>query len=265
MESLTPKTAKLKAQAFVDEQKKQDIVESWSKEQEQILKIWAEKAAGYRWLHDKAGRHYRRLNNNFTYPQIILSTLAGVGGFGISSASEHSAVMAYFGYGIAMVNIMTALLISLQKFTMAAEKSENHTAIGRQFASFYRNITLELSLNPRDRTNCLELCNACKDRYDRLMNIAPNVPEKIIILFKQEFPDAKYKPDIANGLSDMHIWEKTQETKCEEAFVKMRAFYALIYNRRTRRRVSGMLSPPPQRLLSTERRKSIEPLNIITQ
>lgn len=264
MESLTPKTARLKALVLVDEQKKQDIIDSWSKEQEQILKIWAEKAAGYRWLHEKAGRHYRRLNNNLTYPQIILSTLAGVGGFGISSATE-SYGMTYFGYGIAMINIVTALLISLQKFMMAAEKSENHTAIGRQFASFYRNITLELSLNPRDRTNCLELCNACKDRYDRLMNIAPNVPEKIIIMFKKEFPDAKYKPDIANGLSDMHIWEKTQETKCEEAFVKMRAFYALIYNRRTRRRVSRMLSPPPLRMLSTERKKSLEPLDIITQ
>tara|TARA_R110000851_G_scaffold197742_1_gene348842 strand:+ start:1313 stop:2059 length:747 start_codon:yes stop_codon:yes gene_type:complete len=248
----------LKALALVDEHKTQDIVDSWSPEQEQILKIWAEKAAGYRWLHEKAGRHYRRLNNKLTYPQIILSTMAGVGGFGISSAD--SEIMMYLGYCIAMINIMTALLISFQKFIMAAEKSENHTAISRQFASFYRNITLELSLNPKNRSNCLELCNACKDRYDRLMNIAPNVPEKIILQFKSQFPNAKYKPDVANGLSDMQIWEKTQETKCEDAFIRMRAFYTFLYNTKSRRRVSKILLPPV-----TGSRKNLEPLSIITQ
>jgi hypothetical protein len=174
-----------------------------------------------------------------------------MGGIGISSSTSPHTV--YIGYGIAMVNITTALLISLQKFTMAAEKSENHTAIGNQFASFYRNITLELSLNPRDRTNCLELCNACKDRYDRLMNIAPSVPQKIITLFKNEFPDAKYKPDIANGLSDMQIWEKTQETKSEEAFIKMRAFFTLLYNSHK----------PPRKV--THKTENINHLSIVTQ
>tara|TARA_R110002074_G_scaffold137276_3_gene282318 strand:- start:4103 stop:4621 length:519 start_codon:yes stop_codon:yes gene_type:complete len=158
--------------------------------------------------------------------------------------------MSYIGYGIATLNILTALLISLQKFTMAAEKSENHTAIGRQFASFYRNITMELSLNPKDRSNCLELCNACKDRYDRLMNIAPSVPEKIVNRFKSEFPDTKYKPDIANGLSDMHIWEKAEETKSEEAFVKMRTFYMLLYNQLSSKKIYKKSSAPPTRTMN---------------
>ena len=243
----TPRTARLKAMELAEEQKKQEIVDSWSKEQEQILKIWAEKAAGYRWLHEKSGRHYRSLNNRLTYPQIILSTLTGVGGFGMTSSTEG---MSYIGYGIATLNILTALLISLQKFTMAAEKSENHTAIGRQFASFYRNITMELSLNPKDRSNCLELCNACKDRYDRLMNIAPSVPEKIVNRFKSEFPDTKYKPDIANGLSDMHIWEKAEETKSEEAFVKMRTFYMLLYNQLSSKKIYKKSSAPPTRTMN---------------
>lgn len=211
----------------MEEEKKKQIAESWSKEQETILKIWAEKAAGYRWLHERSARHYRRLNNRFVYPQIVLSTIAGVGGFGATSSGNNN--LKYFGYIIAGMNIFTALLSSFQKFLMSAEKSETHATIARQFAAYYRNISLELSLNPRDRTECLELCKACRNEYDRLMNVAPSIPLKIINQFKANFPYAKNKPDIANGLSDMHIWDRTNETKSEDAFKKMRNFYKLIY------------------------------------
>lgn len=216
--------------AIVEEEKKKQIAESWSKEQEMILKIWAEKAAGYRWLHEQSARHYRRLNNRFVYPQIVLSTMAGVGGFGATSSGSTS--LNYFGYIIAGMNIFTALLSSFQKFLMAAEKSETHATIARQFAAYYRNISLELSLNPRDRTECLELCKACRNEYDRLMNVAPSVPQKIINQFKTKFPNAKNKPDIANGLSDMHIWDRTEETKLEDAFRKMRTFYKFMFSSR---------------------------------
>ena len=213
------------AMAIAEEHRKQQVAEGWSKEQESILKIWAEKAAGYRWLHEHSARHYRRLNNKFAYPQIVISTMAGMGGFGATSNGNFQQA----GYIIAGFNIITALLSSFQKFIMAAEKSETHATVARQFAAFYRNISLELSLNPRDRTECLELCKMCRIEYDRLMNVAPSVPYKIILQFKTSFPDAKHKPDIANGLSDMKIWEKTMATKAEEAFVKMRMFYKLMY------------------------------------
>lgn len=217
--------------AMMDEEKKKQTAAGWSREQEMILKTWAEKAAGYRWLHEQSARHYRRLNNRYVYPQIVLSTLAGVGGFGATSSNQPK--FNYFGYIIAGMNIFTALLSSFQKFMMSAEKSEIHATVARQFAAYYRNISLELALNPRDRTDCLELCKACRNEYDRLMNVAPSVPQKIINQFKDKFPHAKNKPDIANGLSDMHIWDKTEGTKSEDAFRKMRNFYKLMYKTRT--------------------------------
>lgn len=216
------------AMAIAEEHRKQQISEGWSNEQEGILKVWAEKAAGYRWLHEHSARHYRRLNNRFVYPQIVISTLAGVGGFSATSNGKFQEV----GYIIAGFNIITALLTSFQKFIMAAEKSETHATVARQFAAFYRNISLELSLNPRDRTECLELCKMCRNEYDRLMSVAPSVPYKIIMCFKTTFPAAKNKPDIANGLSDMKIWDKTEDTKSEDAFIKMRMFYKMMYKPR---------------------------------
>ena len=41
------------------------------------------------------------------------------------------------------------------------------------------------------------------------MSIAPSVPLKIIRRFNENFPNTKNKPDIANGLSDMQVWCKT--------------------------------------------------------
>ena len=235
----------LEAVVMVEEGKKNQIAQNWSKEQEQILRIWAEKAAGYRWLHDNSARHYRRLNNRFVYPQIFLSTVAGMGGVGITASGGATAADYYvFGYMIAILNIMTALLTSFQKFIMAAEKSEMHATVGRQFAAFYRNLMLELSLNPRDRTDCLELCKMSRNEYDRLMTVAPSVPQKIVNKFKLTFKDVQYKPDIANGLSDMRIWEKTQETKMEDAFIKMRTFYKFVSTIRKKKMSQSKINLP---------------------
>jgi hypothetical protein len=210
-EVIEEKARQYEAIALVEEFKKNSTAEGWSDEQEKILKIWAEKAAGYRWLHEQSARHYRQLNNRFVYPQIILSTLAGVSGFGITTSKEDRN-WAPAGYAIATINIAAALLTSFQKFISAAEKSENHNTIGRQFAAFYRTIVLELSLNPRDRTDCTELCRQCRIEYDRLMNVAPSVPLKIIKRFKVRFPNSRYKPDVANGLSDMQLWEPKESS-----------------------------------------------------
>ena len=216
--------------AIVEESKKKQIAEGWSDEQEQILKQWAEKAAGYRWLHEQSARHYRRLNNRLVYPQILINTVAGVGGFGITTSGEGQQ-FAFFAYAIAIINIIGALLVSVQKFIRAAEKSETHSTVERQFAAFFRNISLELSLNPRDRTECIEMCKTCRYEYDRLMNVSPSVPHKIILRFKNNFPYVVNKPDIANGLSDLKIWEKEESTKTNDAFVKMKTFYRMLFNK----------------------------------
>lgn len=220
------RASEFQAKADAEDATKQAIADGWSPSQEEILKTWAEKAAGYRWLHEHSARHYRSQNNKLVYSQIILSTLSGMGGFSMGTTGP------IVGYSIAFANVIVALLTSFQKFVMCAEKSENHSTIGKQFATFYRNITLELSLNPCDRTECVELCKQCRIEYDRLLTVAPQVPWKIIEDFKRTFPTCKNKPDIANGLTDLKIWNKADDTKQEEAFVKMRMFYRLVYGMR---------------------------------
>ena len=67
------------------EPKKDKALEKWTPEQEELLAEWAEKASGYRWLHSRSEKLYRKRNYIFTIPVIILSTLTGTANFAMDS------------------------------------------------------------------------------------------------------------------------------------------------------------------------------------
>jgi len=192
----------VKAIEIVKEKKKIDRIKSWSSEQEQILKIWGEKAAGHRWLHYHASRHYKRINSRLSFANIILTTLSGFGGMG--AANMQSITFSYF---FASLNVLSAFLASLQKFYMSAEKSETHSSLARQFATFYRHISVELMLAPSARTPATELSKNCRMEYDRMLQIAPPIPHCSVMAFRAKFPDARNCPEIANGLTEIAVYE----------------------------------------------------------
>lgn len=216
----------LKALMMVQERKKEQVVRSWSKEQENILKIWGEKAAGYRWLHNHASRHYKKINDRLSFANIIFSTLAGMTSFGI--ASENDDKYNIYAYVIAGVNVFSAFLASLQKYYKCAEKSENHCNIAIQFAAFYRNISVELMQSPAARTSARELGKNCRAEYDRMMQIAPHIPNVSINAFKKKFPNAINRPEVANGLTEIAVYDRSEEMirkhKKKHTFGLWRAF-----------------------------------------
>jgi len=193
---------------------KKQIEDSWNPEQEAILKAWAEKASGWAWLHDKSSRVYNRASNMYTYSSIILSTISGGIGFMMGDVSNgNSPENTTFAldkrlltFSIGCMNVASAALTSLQKFTRCSEKAETHSQMHKQFSSYCRRIVLELALQPGDRKECIEFCKACREEYDRLVENSPQVPDHIIRQFKEKFPDAQHVPEIANGL--VHFVEK---------------------------------------------------------
>ena len=67
------------------EDKKKAKPQIWTKEQENLLAEWSEKASAYRWLHSRSEKRYRCRNYTFTIPVIILSTLTGTANFAMDS------------------------------------------------------------------------------------------------------------------------------------------------------------------------------------
>ena len=179
----------------------------WCPKQEQLLIRWAEKAAGYRWLHNHARMFYKKQNDWLSYPCIIISSITGVGGFAVLSpndqnmSTEQKQKIVIFQYFFAFLNVIAGILTSISKFNNSSRMMEAHSVMSVQYSKFYRNIDMELSLETKYREDVLEFVNKVRLEYDRLLDEAPDIPSHTIEAFNDMFPDKENKPDVCNGLS----------------------------------------------------------------
>ena len=185
-----------------------DETHRWCDKQEKLLKSWAERAAGYRWLHNHARLHYKRQNDYLSYPSIVISSITGVGGFAVLNPSGNDNVPQHVKnkimivqYFFAFLNVIGGILTSIGKFSQSSTLSDSHSLMCVQYSKFYRNIDMELSLDEKDRSCVVDFVKKCREEYDRLLDDAPDIPSISIQAFNLEFPDRENKPDVCNGLS----------------------------------------------------------------
>tara|TARA_B100002019_G_scaffold97648_3_gene84024 strand:- start:10311 stop:11021 length:711 start_codon:yes stop_codon:yes gene_type:complete len=181
---------------------------TWCDKQEKLLIRWAEKAAGYRWLHNHARIFYKRQNDWLAYPSIVIASITGVGGFAVLNPSGNDGVSSetktrimIVQYFFAFLNVVAGILSSISKFSQSLSLSEGHSAMCVQWSKFYRSIDMELSLDTKHRANVVDFIMKCREDYDRLLDEAPDIPSISIQAFMIEFPDKENKPDVCNGLS----------------------------------------------------------------
>ena len=194
--------------------KKEPKVEyKWTREQEELLAEWAEKATCYRWLHSRSEKLYRIRNYTFTIPVIILSTLTGTANFAMDSfVPEENKQIAMAAVG--SVNIFAGILSTLQNFLRYAELMEAHRLSELQWSKFGRNIEVELALEPKRRKSAHDFLKVCRAEYDRLIEQSPTIDDSIINQFKHAFSKIDIcKPDTCNGMHKCKIYEPGKEEK----------------------------------------------------
>lgn len=174
---------------------------NWSPEHESILIDWADKAMCYRWLHSRAHAMYSRLNAWYTIPVIIISTITGTANF----AQERVPLeyQTFFLMCVGGFNIMAGIISTIQQFLKITQLNESHRVSGISWDKFYRNIKMELAKHPNERMEVGYVLKVSKEEYDRLMETSPDVPEKIIELFKKSFKHSESfleikKPEICD-------------------------------------------------------------------
>lgn len=182
--------------------------EAWTDHMEDLLKAWGEKAAGLRWMHNKASGSWKQFSNKLSIPIIVFTTLAGVANFGASGSEDPAMSM----YVIGGVNIIAGMLASFHKFYQPDEKSQLHATIAKQFGTFYRHLTMELNMGRADRTPVEELTRWSKLEYDRLQLDAPPLGGAVIAAYKKEFEGTDNMPDVAEDNFDIRVFGRTAST-----------------------------------------------------
>ena len=192
---------------------KKESNQTWTKELEELLAEWSDKATCYRWLHSRSEKSYRMKNYVFTIPVIILSTLTGTANFAMDSFvpdDQKQLAMACVG----SVNIFAGILSTLQNFLRYAELTESHRSSEVSWSKFGRDISIELALDPNRRKPALDFLKVCRAEYDRLIEQSPTIDDKIIDMFKKSFKKTEIKkPDICNGLTQCKIYEISKDDR----------------------------------------------------
>lgn len=157
----------------------------WTPEHEKILIEWADKAMCYRWLHSKANAMFSSLNAWYTIPVIIISTLTGTANF----AQERVPIewQSFFVMIVGAFNITAGIITTIQQFLKITQLNEAHRVSSIAWDKFYRNIKIELAKHPIERIEVKQMIKMSKEEFDRLMETSPNIPEKILDQFKENF------------------------------------------------------------------------------
>jgi hypothetical protein len=180
----------------------------WRKEEELILKEWADKAICYKWLHLKSYEHFRWINAIYTIPVIILSTLTGTANF-----AQDRVPVYYLNTYVMLVggmNLIAGIISTIHQYLKIAQYTESHRVAYISWEKFARKIRIELAKNPKERSGVNELLKTCADEYDRLEEISPPINSVIINLFKSTFGEIQdlIKPDILGKINPTIIYDK---------------------------------------------------------
>lgn len=193
----------------------------WKREEEEILRDWADKAMCYRWMHDRAHQKYRMKYALFTIPVIILSTLTGTANFAqdrFPDEWKNSAVMA-----VGALNIIAGIISTISQFLKISELNEGHRVASIAWGKFSRNLRVELARHPKDRTPVRQLTKTAREEFDRLMETSPSIPVKVVDAFNSEVVKKMEKkkrdiklPEICGDLQETTVFHPDTESEDEK-------------------------------------------------
>jgi hypothetical protein len=188
----------------------------WRKEEELILKEWADKAVCYKWLHLKSYEHFRWINALYTIPVIILSTLTGTANF-----AQDRVPAVYLNMYVMLIggmNLIAGIVSTIHQYLKIAQFTESHRVAYISWEKFARKIRIELAKSPKERVGVNELLKSCGDEYDRLEEISPPINSVIVELFKKTFGEIHdlIKPDILGKINPTIIYDKEDHKDEEE-------------------------------------------------
>ena len=195
----------------------------WEQHHEGIFIDWADKAACYKWLHEKSHIKYHKKRNYYTIPVILLSTFTGTANFALDRIpEEYQAVTTLI---IGSLNIIAGVITTISQFLKLNELTESYRVASIAWDKFHRSVRLELIKAPEERTDVSYFMKLNRDEFDRLMETCPSIDADILGLFKKSLTGASDKKEIQRKLK---IFEKLSKP---EIFNEIQPLKDVIYKK----------------------------------
>ena len=188
----------------------------WKEEEENLLRDWADKAQCYELLHTKSHAVYKSRHTWFVIPVIIISTVTGTANFAqdkITNEKDKNIFVMVVGG----LNIFAAIVTTISQFLKISEMNEGHRVASYSWGKYYRNIKAELTKHPLDRTNPADLIAMAKEEYDRLLELSPMIPKKVVQEFNKTFlkNNKISKPEICDIIVPTTVFNMTKDERLD--------------------------------------------------
>ena len=157
----------------------------WHDSVETLLEGLTDEAQVRSKLHMKQHMSYRRRNQAYTLPVIILSVLSGSGNF-VSDNFTESAKQ-YIILGVGAVSIIVSVISSINQFLKLAQLEESNRIASIQWGKFFSRLKFQLYLLREDRETCHDFLLSVSAEYERLYEISPPLLDKFIKDIKRKF------------------------------------------------------------------------------
>ena len=218
------------------------FLNGWTREQERLMAEWSDIAMCYRWLHDRAEKHYSSKSKWINLPVIILSTLSGTANFGIQSIFNTDSQKQLASFAIGTVSLLAGIMTTIGNYLRYAQLEESNRIASIAWGKFQRLIAVEISLHPNERIDSLDFLKICRADLDRLIEQSPPIHAEAIKLFEKKFGDIKdlKKPDICGALEHTHVFESSEDR------LKQVAVDAALLLKQRKKTLNELLSPQIQ-------------------
>tara|TARA_R110000803_G_scaffold64792_3_gene125917 strand:+ start:297 stop:932 length:636 start_codon:yes stop_codon:yes gene_type:complete len=178
----------------------------WTKNLERYLKEVGEHSLCLGMLHKKCEARYSSKALCIDLPVIIISTL--VGSMTLSAKSLFGE--AYEDTALKLVgglSLFSGILGTIQAYFSYSRRAENHRNSYLEYTKLYRFVKVELGLPRKSRIRPKDLLKIINDSFERLNELSPLIPSKIINKFKVKYKTSTIlRPPELNGLEEINIY-----------------------------------------------------------
>lgn len=147
-----------------------------------LLSEWCEFCDENSALHDLNRAWMKSMNNWFSIPAILLSTIGGAANIGFSNKSDDENRKQWVPIFFGCMSLTAAALFTIHRNLSIAELQQQHDFYSDEFAKLANEIKMQLYIDSSDSKtykNIVEFCKDCKHHLDVLIDKAPPISMSI--------------------------------------------------------------------------------------